>query len=105
MTAQLVTRFPLSRWLSSFCSTGTRVRNAQPDQRLANGADHFDQTNPTMQELDHQTTSAEARSAQVPRIKVGVMPLFFTWVFLCRDGLVHLNESYRCPSSPQEKPC
>jgi uncharacterized protein (TIGR02466 family) len=63
--------------------TGSEIR-----QRRRN----FGQANLTMQELIQQAPSAEARSAQAPRTKVGVMPLFSTWVYLCQDGPIHLNE-------------
>ena len=32
------------------------------------------------------------RSADPPRVKVGVMPLFSTWVYLCENGPTHLNQ-------------
>ncbi len=35
-------------------------------------------------------TATPSGSAQ--RIKVGVMPLFSTWIYLCEDGPRHLNE-------------
>jgi uncharacterized protein (TIGR02466 family) len=42
------------------------------------------------QQLNPQSPSAS--TVPSPRAKVGVMPLFSTWIYLCRDGPVHLNE-------------
>jgi uncharacterized protein (TIGR02466 family) len=44
------------------------------------------------QQENPQTQLADAPSAPAPRTKVGVMPLFSTWVYLCRDGPIELNE-------------
>src|SRR5216117_3108456 len=33
-----------------------------------------------------------APPAGPPRIKVGVMPLFSTWIYVCENGPKHLNE-------------
>src|SRR5258706_9178322 len=35
---------------------------------------------------------AASPSGAPPRIKVGVMPLFSTWIYLCEDGPKSLNE-------------
>ena len=43
-----------------------------------------------MQQQNSQTPAADAPPA--PRTKVGVMPLFSTWVYLCRDGPIDLNK-------------
>jgi len=50
-----------------------------------------DQTS-TLKEQNQQSHSPDASSAQAPRTKVGVMPLFSTWIYLCKDGPIHLNE-------------
>src|SRR5712692_7279807 len=39
-----------------------------------------------------QFRHAEAPSDPAKRVKVGVMPLFSTWIYLCEDGPRHLNE-------------
>jgi uncharacterized protein (TIGR02466 family) len=43
-----------------------------------------------MAEPAQQSRPADAPPS--PRIKVGVMPLFSTWIYLCEDGPRHLNE-------------
>src|SRR5262245_44043572 len=43
------------------------------------------------QQLNPQSPSTEAPAAPAPRAKVGVMPLFSSWIYQCRDGPVHLN--------------
>jgi uncharacterized protein (TIGR02466 family) len=43
-----------------------------------------------MAEQEQQNGPTDAPSSQ--RIKVGVMPLFSTWIYLCEDGPRHLNE-------------
>ena len=43
-----------------------------------------------MQQLNSQTPATDAPPA--PRTEVGVMPLFSTWVYLCRDGLIDLSD-------------
>jgi uncharacterized protein (TIGR02466 family) len=45
-----------------------------------------------MAEQEQHNGPAGAPSAAAPRIKVGVMPLFSTWLYLCEDGPSHLNE-------------
>ena len=35
---------------------------------------------------------ADSPSGSPPRIKVGVMPLFSTWIYLCENGPIHLNQ-------------
>jgi len=44
------------------------------------------------QQLNPQSPSTAAPTESTPRAKVGVMPLFSTWIYLCRDGPVHLNQ-------------
>ena len=39
-----------------------------------------------------QNIAASAPSEGVGRVKVGVMPLFSSWIYLCENGPVHLNE-------------
>ena len=41
------------------------------------------------EDRDHSATTP---SGQPRPIKVNVMPLFSTWVYLCQDGPKHLNE-------------
>jgi uncharacterized protein (TIGR02466 family) len=43
-----------------------------------------------MAEQEQPKSPTDAPSSQ--RIKVGVMPLFSTWIYLCEDGPRHLNE-------------
>lgn len=43
----------------------------------------------TQEQLKDLTT---ARSNGAPRIKVGVMPMFSTWLYRCEDGPTHLND-------------
>jgi uncharacterized protein (TIGR02466 family) len=45
-----------------------------------------------MKQHDQQTHPSASTFAQGPRTKVGVMPLFSTWIYLCKDGPIHLNE-------------
>ena len=45
-----------------------------------------------MVERNDQDSSGTAPSQGAQRIKVGVMPLFSTWVYLCESGPVHLND-------------
>jgi uncharacterized protein (TIGR02466 family) len=45
-----------------------------------------------MAEHQQQNGPPAAPSRGGPRIKVGVMPLFSTWIYLCEDGPRHLNE-------------
>src|ERR1043166_495979 len=39
-----------------------------------------------------QSRVTDAPSGETPRIKVGVMPVFSTWIYVCDDGPKHLNE-------------
>ena len=39
-----------------------------------------------------QNNPADISSGEAQRIKVGVMPLFSTWVYICQNGPTHLNE-------------
>ena len=41
---------------------------------------------------NQQDTPGSGPSEGAHRIKVGVMPLFSTWIYLCENGPVHLNE-------------
>src|SRR5262245_7725263 len=43
-----------------------------------------------MAETAQQSRPADASPS--PRIKVGVVPLFSTWIYLCEEGPRHLNE-------------
>jgi uncharacterized protein (TIGR02466 family) len=45
-----------------------------------------------MAEQQRQGSATTAPSEGAPPIKVGVMPLFSTWLYLCEDGPRHLNE-------------
>jgi uncharacterized protein (TIGR02466 family) len=46
-----------------------------------------------MQQSNQQTDSAGAALASAPQVKAGVMPLFSTWIYLCREtGSIGLNE-------------
>src|SRR5262245_40159106 len=45
-----------------------------------------------MTEQEDRTGATGAPAAGAKRIKVGVMPLFSTWIYLCEDGPRHLNE-------------
>jgi hypothetical protein len=45
-----------------------------------------------MAEQEQQTDPAAAPSGNDQPIKVGVMPLFSTWIYLCEHGPRHLNE-------------
>src|SRR5438552_7773283 len=45
-----------------------------------------------MQTLLQGDQPASAPPERVVRVKVGVIPLFSTWVYLCEDGPRHLNE-------------
>src|SRR5262245_17760347 len=40
----------------------------------------------------NQPQPSGASSEEARRIKVGVMPLFSTWIYRCENGPVHLNE-------------
>jgi uncharacterized protein (TIGR02466 family) len=46
----------------------------------------------TIQPPDPPTRSADKASASGAHVKAGVMPLFSTWIYLCREGPIHLNE-------------
>src|SRR6059036_3737960 len=37
-------------------------------------------------------TQPTAAPAEAPRVKVGVMPIFSTWIYVCEDGPAHFNE-------------
>ena len=39
-----------------------------------------------------QPTSAGSEPAAAPRIKVGILPVFSTWIYQCDNGPAHLNE-------------
>ena len=59
-----------------------------------------------MPEQEQQNSLAAATSGGAPPIKVGVMPLFSTWVYLCENGPTHLNEgleqlAYRMMQDPR----
>jgi uncharacterized protein (TIGR02466 family) len=45
-----------------------------------------------MAEPHQQNGRTDAPSGDAQRIKVGVMPLFSTWIYLCEDGPRYLNE-------------
>ncbi len=45
-----------------------------------------------MVEQQQHNGPAAAPCGSAPRIKVGVMPLFSTWIYLCEHGPEHLNE-------------
>src|SRR5262245_61640530 len=45
-----------------------------------------------MAEQQQQTSPADAPCGDGRPIKVGVMPLFSTWIYLCEDGPRHLND-------------
>lgn len=40
----------------------------------------------------NQQSPPAAAATPKPQTKVGVMPLFSTWIYLCHDGPIHLNE-------------
>src|SRR6266487_4967246 len=40
----------------------------------------------------NQKRPTSATSGEAQRIKVGVMPLFSTWIYQCEDGPRHLNQ-------------
>src|SRR6266436_1229066 len=45
-----------------------------------------------MTDTQQQPPPVGAPAGQPPRVKVAVMPLFSTWVYLCENGPRHLNE-------------
>src|SRR5687767_14855094 len=45
----------------------------------------------SMAESATQITPTSTASGTAPPIKVGVKPLFSTWVYLCEEGPKHLN--------------
>jgi hypothetical protein len=45
-----------------------------------------------MAEQQWQGSPTVVPSEGAPPIKVGVMPLFPTWIYLCEEGPNHLNE-------------
>ena len=49
-------------------------------------------TNPQMSEAAQQTSSPVAPAGGGQRAKVGIMPVFSTWIYHCQDGPKHLNE-------------
>src|SRR6266699_1232402 len=38
-----------------------------------------------------QQTAAGGETSEKPRVKVGILPLFSTWIYQCDNGPVHLN--------------
>lgn len=76
--------------------TGSRVRyltarvpvDTLPSRKRAKHSEE----RTTMAARRRQDPPAAAPTGEVRRIKVGVMPLFSTWVYSCEDGPRHLNQ-------------